>query len=68
VESVKTASDLYSPVSGTVVETNPALSSNPALVNSDPYQGGWFFKVRMSNPSEAEALLSSKAYRTQIGD
>jgi glycine cleavage system H protein len=67
VESVKTASDLYAPVSGEVVEANAALSSDPGLVNREPYGHGWFFKVRMSNPAEAEALLTAEAYRSQIG-
>src|ERR1700741_4617082 len=49
VESVKTASDIYSPVSGEVVEANKAVTDNPALVNSEPHGGGWFFKVKLSN-------------------
>lgn len=67
VESVKTASDLYAPVSGEVVEANAALSSDPGLVNREPYGQGWFFKVRLSNPAEAGALLTAEAYRSQIG-
>ena len=62
VESVKTASDIYSPLSGTVTEANEAVVSNPALVNSEPYGGGWFFKVKLSNPKEADALLSAAEY------
>src|SRR5438094_196026 len=67
VESVKTASDIYSPVSGQVIEANQAVVDNPALVNGDPYGGGWFFKVKLSNPSELNNLLSPEAYAAQIG-
>jgi len=66
VESVKTASDIYSPVSGEVIETNKAVVDNPALVNTEPYSSGWFFKVRLSNPSEINSLLSPDAYAKQI--
>src|SRR5437899_7935359 len=52
VESVKTASDIYSPVSGEVTEVNRAVTADPALVNSEPYAGGWFCKVRLSDPGE----------------
>ena len=67
VESVKAASDIYAPVSGDVLETNPALSDNPALVNDDPYGNGWFFKIRMSNPAELDKLKSPSDYKEQIG-
>ncbi|MFM8789032.1 MAG: glycine cleavage system protein GcvH [Chthoniobacterales bacterium] len=67
VESVKAASDIYSPVDGEVVEINEALSGNPSLVNTSPYEGGWLFKVRISNPSQAAALKSPEDYRAQIG-
>jgi glycine cleavage system H protein len=67
VESVKTASDIYSPVSGEVVETNDAVVKDPSLVNNDPYQAGWFFKVRLSTPTEAEALLTAAQYQAHIG-
>lgn len=67
VESVKTASDIYSPVSGEVAETNAAVVSNPALVNTDPYGEGWFFKIKLANAAEAQALLSAEAYGQQIG-
>src|SRR5262245_20468432 len=56
VESVKTASDIYSPVSGVVSEVNKAVVDNPALVNSEPYAGGWFFKVKLSNAAELDGL------------
>src|SRR3954466_8839553 len=67
VESVKTASDIYSPVSGQVVEVNKAVVDNPALVNSEPYSGGWFFKLKLSNPSEINSLLGPDQYKAQIG-
>jgi glycine cleavage system H protein len=66
VESVKTASDVYSPVSGEVVEINQKLAGNPGLVNSEPYEGGWFFKVKLSNPSELAKLLTAEQYAAQI--
>jgi glycine cleavage system H protein len=66
VESVKTASDIYSPVSGEVVEVNNSVSANPALVNSSPYQDGWFFKLKLSNAGEATNLMNADAYGAQI--
>jgi glycine cleavage system H protein len=66
VESVKTASDIYSPLSGEVTAVNKSLGDNPELVNSEPYGGGWFYKIKLSNPSEAGALLSSQQYLAQI--
>jgi glycine cleavage system H protein len=65
VESVKTASDIYSPVSGEVIEVNDAVVKDPALVNSEPYTGGWFFKLKLSNPAELEALLPPSTYQKQ---
>ena len=67
VESVKTASDIYSPASGEVVEINPAVVADPALVNTDPYGRGWFFKIRLSDAKEREALLSPGEYSSMIG-
>jgi glycine cleavage system H protein len=67
VESVKTASDIYSPVSGEIVELNQPVTDNPALVNTEPYAGGWFFKIKLSNPAELNALLSPQDYQKQIG-
>ena len=67
VESVKTASDIYSPVSGEVVAVNPAVVDDPALVNSDPYGDGWFFKIKLSDAAEVDALLTADQYRKQIG-
>jgi glycine cleavage system H protein len=68
VESVKTASDIYAPISGEVTEVNKAVVDNPALVNSEPYAGGWFFKVKMSNPAELGALMGPDAYKQQTGE
>jgi glycine cleavage system H protein len=67
VESVKTASDIYSPVSGEIVEVNPVLSDNPALVNSEPYGNGWFYRIRLSNADELATLMSGADYSAQIG-
>lgn len=67
VESVKTASDIYSPISGEVVAVNSAVADNPALVNTAPYADGFFFKLKVANPAEVEALLSPEAYTAQIG-
>ena len=64
VESVKAASDVYSPVSGEVTEGNSALSDDPSLANSDPEGEGWFFKVRLSDPSELEGLMDAEAYKS----
>src|ERR1700675_4882487 len=66
VESVKTASDIYAPVSGQVVEVNKAVVDNPALVNTDPYGGGWFFKIKLSQPAELNQLLAPAQYTAQI--
>jgi glycine cleavage system H protein len=66
VESVKTASDIYSPLSGEVVAVNPELAGHPEQVNRDPYQGGWFFKLKLAQPSEAEQLLGADSYARQI--
>ncbi len=67
VESVKTASDIYSPVSGEILEVNKAVVDNPSLVNSQPDTGGWFYKIKLSNPAEVNALLSPDDYKKQIG-
>ncbi len=67
VESVKAASDIYSPVDGEVVEVNEELSGTPSLVNTSPYEDGWLFKVRLSDPTQVEALKSPEDYRAQIG-
>ena len=62
VESVKAAADVYMPVSGEVVEVNEALRADPSLANSDPLAAGWFFKVRLSDPKQVDALLDKTAY------
>lgn len=67
VESVKAASDIYSPVSGEVVEANDAIVADPSLLNSDPFSTGWIFKIRLSNASELDALKSAGEYAAQIG-
>jgi glycine cleavage system H protein len=63
VESVKAASDVYSPVSGTVTEGNPALEDDPALVNTAPEGDGWFFKLRIADTGELEGLMDEGAYK-----
>jgi glycine cleavage system H protein len=65
VESVKTASDIYSPVSGEIIEVNKAVVDDPALVNSDPYGAGWLYKIKLSAPAELESLLNAQAYAAQ---
>ena len=67
VESVKTASDIYAPVSGEIVAVNKAVSDNPGLVNTAPFADGWFLQVKLSNPGELDQLLTPDAYRAQIG-
>jgi glycine cleavage system H protein len=67
VESVKAASDIYSPVGGEVIAVNSELESNPALVNTDPYNAGWIFKIKLSNPEEISSLKTAAQYRVQIG-
>jgi glycine cleavage system H protein len=67
VESVKAASDIYSPVSGEVIERNEAVEANPALLNTDPFGSAWIYKIRLSNPGEVAALKDPAAYRAQIG-
>ncbi len=66
VESVKAASDVYAPVSGSVTEGNGALEGDPALVNTDPEGDGWFFKLSLSDPSELESLMSQDAYQSFV--
>ena len=66
VESVKAASDVYAPVSGTVVEGNEALGDDPALVNSDPEGSGWFFKLTLSDMGELDSLMDDAAYKAFV--
>ena len=67
VESVKAAADVYMPVSGEITEVNEALRDDPSLANSDPMEAGWFFKVRLADPSQLDALLDATAY-TRLAD
>ena len=67
VESVKTASDIYSPVSGEILEVNKNVVDNPSLVNSEPDSNGWFYKIKLSNAAEVNSLLSPEDYKKQIG-
>lgn len=67
VEAVKTVSDLYLPVAGTVTEINPNLNSNPELVNSDPYGEGWMVKMKVANTADVEALMDSTKYGELVG-
>jgi glycine cleavage system H protein len=66
VESVKAASDVYSPVSGNVIEGNPALTDDPSLVNSDAEGEGWFFKITLSDASELDQLMDETAYEAFV--
>ena len=67
VEAVKTVSDLFLPVSGTINEVNPALASQPELVNTDSYGQGWMVKMTVDNPADVASLLDAAAYKTVIG-
>lgn len=64
VESVKAASDVYSPVSGEVAEANPAIADDPSVINRDPEGEGWFFKIRLSNSAELDGLMDEASYKT----
>ncbi|QLF70631.1 glycine cleavage system protein GcvH [Peteryoungia desertarenae] len=66
VESVKAASDVYCPLDGEVVEINQAIVDDPSLVNSDPEGAAWFFKLKLANPADADALLDEAAYKELI--
>ncbi len=67
VESVKTVSEIYTPAAGEVTEVNAALADKPELVNTDPYGEGWLIRLRLSNPSDLDALLDAAAYEENIG-
>ncbi|MES2429973.1 MAG: glycine cleavage system protein GcvH [Bacteroidota bacterium] len=67
IEAVKTVSDLFLPVAGTITEINPALEANPELVNTDPYGEGWMVKMKVDTPADVEDLLNSDAYGALIG-
>lgn len=66
VESVKAASDVYAPVSGTVVEANAALADDPAVINSSPEGDGWFFRLTLADPSELDGLMDAAAYQAFV--
>ena len=66
VESVKTASDIYAPISGDIIEANKNVVEDPALVNSDPYSEGWFFKIKLADPAELNSLLGPDEYKKQV--
>ena len=67
VESVKTASDIYAPVSGEVIAVNKTVTDDPGLVNGEPYTGGWFLKLKLADAAEVGTLLTPEAYKSQIG-
>jgi glycine cleavage system H protein len=67
VESVKAASEVYAPIGGEVVEANPAIVADPSLVNADPMGAGWFFKLKLANLSEVDALMDEAAYKALLG-
>jgi glycine cleavage system H protein len=67
VEAVKTVSDLYLPVSGTITELNPELAKSPELVNDDPYDKGWMIKMKVGNTADVEKLLDASAYQAMVG-
>ncbi len=67
VEAVKTVSDLFLPLAGTITEVNPALEANPELVNSDPYGAGWMVKVKVDNTDDFENLMAAEAYEKLVG-
>jgi glycine cleavage system H protein len=68
IEAVKAVSELYSPVTGEVVEVNNALDADPGVINRDPYGDGWMVKFRLANPGDLKGLLSPQAYRSHIGE
>jgi len=68
VEAVKTVSDLFMPVMGTITETNPLLDSQPELVNTDPYGDGWMVKISINDAADIDSLLSSESYKSVIGE
>jgi glycine cleavage system H protein len=67
VESVKAASDVYAPISGEITEVNQSVVNEPSLVNSDPMGKGWFFKMKIADPSQIEALMDEAAYQALVG-
>ncbi|HEY1202596.1 MAG TPA: glycine cleavage system protein GcvH [Niastella sp.] len=67
VEAVKTVSDLYLPVAGTINEVNPELANSPEMVNTDPYNGGWMVKMTVTNVADVDALMDAAAYKNLVG-
>ena len=67
VEAVKTVSDLFLPISGTITELNPALANSPELVNNDPYGAGWMIKMKFTNKEDIKTLMDAKAYEQMVG-
>lgn len=67
IEAVKTVSDLYMPVDGEIVEVNPALEDSPELVNSEPFEGGWMIRVKISDPAQLDGLMTADQYSALIG-
>ena len=67
VESVKAASEVYSPIGGEVVQVNPAIVADPSLVNSDPMGAGWFYQMKLADPAEVDALIDEAAYKELLG-
>jgi glycine cleavage system H protein len=68
VESVKAASDIYAPISGEIIEFNPALEDDPAMVNTDPYGDGWLFSISPSDPDEIDGLMNAEEYAEALED
>jgi len=68
IEAVKTVADLYSPLSGEVIEVNEELENEPGIINNDPYGHGWIFKIRIKDPEEIKNLLSAEDYKKHIGE
>ena len=67
LESVKAATDVYAPLAGEIVESNAAIVDDPAIVNADPMGEGWFFKLKLADPSAADALMDEDAYKALVG-
>ena len=67
IEAVKTVSDLFMPISGTIIEQNDELNNNPQLINESPYEKGWIVKIKNSNIEELDKLLSAEEYKKEIG-
>ncbi len=67
IEAVKTVSDLYMPLDGEILEVNPALEDTPELVNSEPFEGGWMIRIKVTNPSQLDDLIAADAYEALIG-